>query len=98
MTTSHSLHIHLPPEAVSYIEKKIADGSFSNANDAIEDGIRVLLDHDTSLDHWLRDTVIPSFEEYHVDPDSAVRGEDILARIHHRAGDTPMTNADPSQT
>lgn len=86
MTSTHSLHVNLPPEAVSFIERKIADGSYRSASEAIQDGIRALLDQDTSLDSWLRDTVVSSFMEYQANPASAVSGDDILSRIHRRAG------------
>lgn len=85
MTLTHTLPIDLSPETIAFIERSIEIGRYRTPSEAIQDGMRALLEHDASIETWLHETVVASFLEYQADPDTGVPADTVLSRIHQRA-------------
>ena len=59
-----------------------SSGAYASASEAV----RVLLDRDAAVERWLREEVVPGYQEYLTDRTKGVPVDAVLKRIKPRYG------------
>lgn len=85
MRNTQQLSITLPREMAKQIEKKVESGAYASVSEVVREGIRTLLDRDMSLEQWLREEVVASYDEYKADPSTAIPIESAKKKIREMA-------------
>ena len=78
MRTTQSLSITLPHEMAQMVKSKVASGEYASESEVIRDGLRVLAARDQAVDNWLREEVLPVYDEISSDPSKAVPVPPVL--------------------
>lgn len=86
MRTTQSLSITLPHEMAQMVKSKVASGEYASESEVIRDGLRVLAARDQAVDNWLREEVLPIYDEIAADPGKAVPADEAWARIEAHIG------------
>ena len=81
MRTTQSLSITLPHEMAQMVKSKVASGEYASESEVIRDGLRVLAARDQAVDNWLREEVLPVYDEIAADAGKAVPANEAWARI-----------------
>lgn len=81
MRKTQQMSITLPIEMASAVKAKVGSGQYATESEVIRDGLRVLLARDRAVEQWLRDEVVPAYDELQADPSSAVSIEDVRAAL-----------------
>ena len=76
--------IVLPPEESEFVDSLVSSGTYASESDVIRAGLRALQAHETDLELWLREEVLPVVKAMEVDPGRAVTGEEIDASLRSR--------------
>ena len=84
MSAVQQFNVTLPREIAQAVEQKVEAGAYSSVSDVLSDGVRALIDRDSSIERWLQEEVLPGHAEYLADPSSAIAAEDILDRLKAR--------------
>lgn len=72
------MNIQLPNDAMQFVEGLVASGEFESANDAVSEGVRLLMNRQR-----LRADIQKGFDE--LDAGLGVDGEDLFAELRARA-------------
>jgi putative addiction module CopG family antidote len=72
MRTTQSLSITLPLEMAEMVKAKVRSGEYASESEVIRDGLRALTARDAAMDRWLREDVLPVYDEVAGNPDKAV--------------------------
>lgn len=81
---SETCTISLPAEQSRYIDHLVASGGYGSASEVVEAGLRALQDREVSLDHWLRQEVVPVYDAMVADPARGLSGETLAGQIDAR--------------
>ena len=84
MPSNHQFNITLPNELAEQIERKIASGAYASVDEVVREGIELLLDRETSLEKWLREDVIRSYDAFEADPSRGIPIDDVMPRLRER--------------
>ena len=68
MASSQKLSISLPQEQADLVQALASSGRYASASAVISDGLRVLQARDAAVERWLREEVVPAYEELRADP------------------------------
>ncbi len=68
MAGTQKLSITLPKEQAELVQQLIGSGRYASASAVISDGLRVLQARDAAMERWLREKVVPAYEELRADP------------------------------
>lgn len=79
--------ISLPSEHSEYIENQVAIGKYATASEVVRAGLRALQERDEVIADWIRREVIPAYENYKVNPESAISYEESKRRIEKLIAD-----------
>lgn len=86
---SKKLTIELPDELVTYAEAKVASGDYRTFDEAVAAGISNLRDEDAMIDRWVKEEVMPSYDQWVADGKPTRSSDDVFdaleARIKERA-------------
>ena len=86
---SKKLTIELPDELVTYARAKVAAGDYGTVDEAIAAGVSNLRDEDAMIDRWVKEEVMPSYEQWVADGKPTRSSEEVFdaleARIRKRA-------------
>ena len=72
------MHIELPTDAVQFVEGLVASGQFASADDAIAEGVRLLMSR-----QQLRADLQKGIDE--LDAGQGINGEEVFAELRARA-------------
>ena len=72
------MNVQLPSDAMQFIEGLVASGEYESADDAVADGVRLLMSR-----QQLRADIQKGIDE--VDAELGVDGEDVFAELRARA-------------
>lgn len=86
MRTTQSLSITLPHEMAQMVKSKVASGEYASESEVIRDGLRVLAARDQAVDNWLREEVLPVYDEMSADPSKVVPADEAWAQIEAHIG------------
>ncbi len=68
MATIQKLNIYLPPEQADLVQRLVQSGRYASVSAVISDSLRVLEARDATTERWLRDEVVPAYDELRTDP------------------------------
>ena len=87
MTAAQKRTFSLPAEHISFIDAKVASGSYASGSKVIRAGLRALQERDAAGESWLRDEVGPVYDAMKANPGRGISAESVFAelRAHHAA-------------
>ncbi|MBY3091920.1 type II toxin-antitoxin system ParD family antitoxin [Rhizobium laguerreae] len=84
MRTTQPLTITLPLEMAQMVKAKVSSGEYATESEVIRDGLRTLAARDAAVEKWLRDEVVPTYDEMKADPERALSVEEVRRRLDAR--------------
>jgi antitoxin ParD1/3/4 len=81
---SKKLTIELPDELVAYAKAKVAAGDYGTVDEAIAAGVSNLRDEDAMIDRWVKEEVMPSYEQWVADGKPTRSSEDVFDALEER--------------
>ena len=88
MASSEKRTFSLPVEQGSYIDSKVESGSYGSASEVVRAGLRALMERDAAVEKWLRDEVVPTYDEYIANPTDTFSGDEVKASLRELAADS----------
>ena len=76
--------ISLPEEHSAFIDAKVASGAYGSASEVVRARLRALQERDAAIERWLREEVVPTYEQLKADPGSAIPAEQVFAELRAR--------------
>jgi putative addiction module CopG family antidote len=71
------------------VREKVTSGEYASESEVLRDGLRALQKREAAVERWLRNEVVPAFDEYVADPSSAIPLDEafdtILAELRARS-------------
>lgn len=74
----------LPAEQAAYIDAKVSSGSFASASEVVRAGLRALEERDAAIERWLREEVVPTYDEAMANPSGLVSAKAVFAEPRAR--------------
>src|SRR5258706_4641017 len=71
----------LPAEQASYIDGLVASGAYASASEVVRAGLRALQERDAAVERWLREEVVPVYDEMEADPSLGIPAEQVFEEI-----------------
>ncbi|NYT32506.1 type II toxin-antitoxin system ParD family antitoxin [Rhizobium sp. WYCCWR 11128] len=84
MRTTQPLTITLPLEMAQMVKAKVSSGEYATESEVIRDGLRTLAARDAAVEKWLRDEVVPTYDEMKAHPERALSAEEVSQRLDAR--------------
>jgi putative addiction module CopG family antidote len=87
MRSTKQLSITLPHEMAELVRSKVESGAYASESEVLRDGLRALQMHDSALEKWLTNEVVPSIEAVRKNPGLVRTGEQVrtsLAQAHKK--------------
>ncbi|API55605.1 MULTISPECIES: type II toxin-antitoxin system ParD family antitoxin [Rhizobium] len=84
MRTTQPLTITLPLEMAQMVKAKVSSGEYATESEVIRDGLRTLAARDAAVEKWLRDEVVPTYDEMKAHPERALSVEEVRRRLDAR--------------
>jgi putative addiction module CopG family antidote len=84
MAATQKLSISLPKEQADLVQKLADSGRYASVSAVISDGLRVLQARDAAMEKWLREEVVPAYEELRADPARGLTVEQARAELARR--------------
>ncbi|MEI1249669.1 ribbon-helix-helix domain-containing protein [Rhizobium aouanii] len=84
MRTTRPLTITLPLEMAQMVKAKVSSGEYATESEVIRDGLRTLAARDAAVEKWLRDEVVPTYDEMKAHPKRALSAEEVSQRLDTR--------------
>ncbi|ANP89064.1 ribbon-helix-helix domain-containing protein [Rhizobium leguminosarum] len=84
MRTTQPLNITLPLEMAQMVKAKVSSGEYATESEVIRDGLRTLAARDAAVEKWLRDEVVPTYDEMKAHPERALSVEEVRRRLDAR--------------
>lgn len=77
MASSQKRTFSLPPSQSKYIDKLVKSGSYASGSEVVRAGLRALRERDEAMERWLREEVVPVYEELEADPTQVVSDDQV---------------------
>ena len=71
--------ISFPIEHSQYIDEQLARGKYASASEVVRAGLRALQERDQVIEDWIIREVIPAYDNYKANPETAV-GIDVVLK------------------
>ncbi|ASR10233.1 MULTISPECIES: ribbon-helix-helix domain-containing protein [Rhizobium] len=84
MRTTQPLTITLPLDMAQMVKAKVSSGEYATESEVIRDGLRTLAARDAAVEKWLRDEVVPTYDEMKAHPERALSVEEVRRRLDAR--------------
>lgn len=81
MRTTRQMSVTLPNEMAKLVKDKVASGEYASESEVIRDGLRSLAERDRAVEAWLRNEVVPAYDEYKANPASGLTVDQVRAMI-----------------
>lgn len=81
MRSTQPLTITLPLEMAKMVKDKVASGQYASESEVIRDGLRALSAHDAAIEKWLREEVVPTYDEMIAHPERGLSAEESWAQL-----------------
>lgn len=86
MSNPKALSITLPQDLADMVEAKVKSGEFENESAVVAEGLRVIADHDLSIEKWLVDEVVPTYDAMTASPQTALTAEETWLQLEQHMG------------
>jgi antitoxin ParD1/3/4 len=77
-TTQLKRTISLTSEHSNYIEDQVSNNKYASASEVVRAGLRALQERDEVIAEWIRNEVIPAYENYKANPESAKPASEVM--------------------
>lgn len=84
MRTTQPLTITLPLEMAQMVKAKVTSGEYATESEVIRDGLRTLAARDAAVEKWLRDEVVPTYDEMKAHPERAIPLDEAFEGFNKR--------------
>ena len=84
----------LSRDQVDLIERKVAEGEYSSADEVVSAGLAALFEHDAEFERWLREEVVPVVEEMKAHPERGIPAKQVFDEIRALAKSRMERDAD----
>jgi len=87
MRTTQQFSVTLTNEMAANVRAKVASGEYASESEVIRDGLRALQARDRAVENWLRDEMVPAYDDYKADPTQVMSLDEVranLAELHER--------------
>jgi len=84
MDATQQFSVTLPVDVVEAVEARIKSGAYSSVSEVLGDGLRALVERDSTLETWLREEVVAGHKAHLDNPSQGVPADAILSRIKAR--------------
>jgi Arc/MetJ-type ribon-helix-helix transcriptional regulator len=84
MRTTQSLSITLPIEMAEMVKAKVASGEYATESEVIPRRAAPLAARDVAVERWLRQEVVPAYDELKAHPERAVSLDDAFEGFNKR--------------
>ncbi len=81
MRTTRQMSVTLPNEMADLVKAKVASGEYASESEVVRDGLRALAAREKAVEAWLRNEVVPAYEEYKANPGSGLSVDQVRAMI-----------------
>ena len=81
MPATEKRTVSLSAEQAAFIDAQVASGAYATASEVVRDGLRALQARDAAIERWLREEVVPAYDEMKAHPERAVSGEQWLEDV-----------------
>lgn len=78
------LTITLPHDKVKLVKSLVASGQYATDSEVIRDGLRMLNAREIAMSRWLREEVIPAYQQLKVGPQSGMTVGDVRKSLVRR--------------
>lgn len=81
MSAIRSFNVDLPDAIAEMVEAKVASGEYASRSAVVREGLEIIAERDASIEAWLRDEVLPTYDAVMSDPDSTFSSSEAWDRI-----------------
>lgn len=81
---SKKLTVELPEDLLAFAAAKVAAGEFASLDEAVAAGVRNLQAEDAAIDRWVREEVVPSYEQWVADGKPTRSSDEVFADLEAR--------------
>ena len=72
MSKAQKRTFSLTEENAAYIDGKVASGAYLSASEVVREGLRAIQERDAAIERWLRDEVVPVYDEMAAHPERRI--------------------------
>jgi antitoxin ParD1/3/4 len=84
MRATRQLSITLPTAMVDMVKQQVASGAYASESEVIREGLRSLQERNEAIERWLREEVVPTYDELMGDPSKALTADEVFGPIEAR--------------
>ena len=74
----------LPAEQADYIDANVQSGAYASASEVVRAGLRALEERDAAVERWLREEVVPGYDDAMANPASLIPAKLVFAEARAR--------------
>jgi|HubBroStandDraft_1064217.scaffolds.fasta_scaffold16686_3 antitoxin ParD1/3/4 len=94
MRSTRQFSITLPIKMADWVRQKASSGEYASESEVVREGLRALQERNVAVERWLRTEGIAAYDEYVVDPASAVSVEEAFDQaLEELRDETPKQRA-----
>ncbi|HXT08757.1 MAG TPA: type II toxin-antitoxin system ParD family antitoxin [Roseiarcus sp.] len=82
MSAAEKRTVSLSTQQAAFIDAQVASGAYASASEVVRDGLRALQARDAAMERWLREEVVPAYDEMKAHPERGVPLDDVMREIH----------------
>ena len=83
-TEQRTISINLSPEDAKYIDAKVASGRYASMSEVVLESLRNSQERDEEIERWLREEVVPTYDEMRAHPERGIPAEEVFAKLKTR--------------
>jgi antitoxin ParD1/3/4 len=76
--------VSLPAEHAAFIDAKVSSGAYATASEVVRAGLRALQERDEAIERWLREEVVPAYDEMMAHPERAIPAKQVFHELRQR--------------
>lgn len=84
MSATEKRTFSLPTEQAAFIDQLVAKGTYATSSEVIRAGLRALQERDAAVERWLREKVVPAYDEMKAHPERAIPLEQVMEELRTR--------------
>ena len=82
MPAAEKRTVSLSTQQAAFIDAQVASGAYASASEVVREGLRALQARDAAIERWLREEVVPAYDEMKAHPERSVPLDDVMREIH----------------